>query len=331
MAVEGPIEELSLADLLQLLSLTRKMGLLRVVGKGGEEVGRIYLKDGDVAFASLIDKEKSPQEGAVSESERVSRPKVEDAVHHLCGLARGHFRFEEGPLPAELRPVFSLKTQELIMEWTRKADEWSRIEERIPSPEVILEVAPEGPKDLDLKPEEWRLLYLADGNRTVREIIEQMGDESEATRAIYRLVSSGVLNVLEEADEVQDHLSRGKEFLRKGFYGKATEEFELALDKDPNNPEILLSSGEALYQKGSYREALSTYGKLQALESDNPDAYYHSGFCLVRLGDLKQAISVWETFLSLSSADDYKREVNNLLKLARMLEDLLQKRAGPAS
>ena len=50
MAVEGSIKELSLVDLLQLLSLNKKTGILTVSDERGWEVGGIHLKDGKVAL-----------------------------------------------------------------------------------------------------------------------------------------------------------------------------------------------------------------------------------------------------------------------------------------
>ena len=49
--MSGSIEEIPLPDLLQLLSTSRKSGVLAVRSDGG--VGKIYLRKGQIYFATI--------------------------------------------------------------------------------------------------------------------------------------------------------------------------------------------------------------------------------------------------------------------------------------
>ncbi len=367
MAIEGPIEELGLADLLQLLSLTGKTGTLTISGRGGEEIGKVFLKDGSVASASRegaeeigemllragrISRErlrmardastgfKSVEEVLVdldfvtsSELEKLAQSQVEETVYELFEMKRGYFRFEEGDLPSGIHPLFSLKVESLLMEGSRRIDEWSRISQTIPSLDRVLELAvsPGEPNRLSLKPKDWAILSLIDGKRTVREIVREIGGEFETGKHLYDLVSAGVLKVVEPAGEkVEDHASKGERLLREGLYGEAAAELELALEQSPQDSKVLYSLGEALYRSGSYGDALSSYRRLSDMEPERVEIHYHLGFCLARLGDLSSAISEWETFLSLSSSEDSKTGIRNMVKLARELDRALgKKREAP--
>lgn len=363
MAIEGPIEELSLADLLQLLSLTAKTGTLTVTGRGGEEIAKVFLKDGSVAYAHQVGAEEIGQrllkagrisrerlrmaENAAkgsktieevlvelnfitgSELERFARMQVEETVYDLFELGKGYFRFEEGGLPSDLRPLFSLKVESLLMEGSRRMDEWSRISQSIPSLDLVLELthSPGKAGSLNLRPKDWTILSLVDGKRTVREVLKDVGGEFETAKQLYELVNTGVLRVAETAKkEVKDHLASGERFLKEGLYGKAAEELELALEENPEDPRILYSLGEALYKNGSYGEALSFYSLLRKVQPDRADVHYHIGFCLARIGDLKSAIREWETFLSLAPSGNLRADLQNMVRAAREFDTALEVR-----
>ncbi|MDH5643051.1 MAG: DUF4388 domain-containing protein, partial [Gemmatimonadota bacterium] len=53
MAIEGPLKELGIHDVFQLLDLSRKTGVLRVVSDLRNNEGRVWFDDGAVLFAEL--------------------------------------------------------------------------------------------------------------------------------------------------------------------------------------------------------------------------------------------------------------------------------------
>src|SRR6201988_2288650 len=53
MAIEGPLRELGIHDVFQLLDLSRKTGLLRVTSELRHNAGTIYFEDGKIIFAEI--------------------------------------------------------------------------------------------------------------------------------------------------------------------------------------------------------------------------------------------------------------------------------------
>ncbi len=53
MAIEGPLRELGIHDVFQLLDLSRKTGLLRVTSELRHKAGTIYFEDGKILFAEI--------------------------------------------------------------------------------------------------------------------------------------------------------------------------------------------------------------------------------------------------------------------------------------
>jgi hypothetical protein len=53
MAIEGPLRELGIHDVFQLLDLSRKTGVLRVASELRNNAGTIYFEDGAIVYADI--------------------------------------------------------------------------------------------------------------------------------------------------------------------------------------------------------------------------------------------------------------------------------------
>jgi hypothetical protein len=94
------------------------------------------------------------------------------------------------------------------MEASRRLDELEVITRKIPSGRTVLKMAdkpPEGAVEINITPEEWRILVLVDGTRTVAQIGDLVGlDEFDAMRTLYGLVSAGLIEVDMTAEPDED-------------------------------------------------------------------------------------------------------------------------------
>jgi hypothetical protein len=179
MAIEGPLRELGIHDVFQLLDLSAKTGVLRVSSDLRDDEGVLYFHRGRVVQATIRSKSmpvemalrqagrisdddlalarSQPEDGrpdvaaalvrtgAISqrELERHYRLQLESAVFELMSWSEGFFSFEELPddqMPHDSR--ISVSTESLLMEGARRIDEWSRIADVIPDLNVLLELAP---------------------------------------------------------------------------------------------------------------------------------------------------------------------------------------------
>ena len=155
------------ADLLQWASNGRQTGTIRVanadvtkmiyISKGTivsctstdprEILGHFLVSHGAIDESELqgaiIDQDQQSgmlgqllvQRGAIAEEqlEKMLRLKAEESIFDLFTWVDGRFRFLEGDLPGyELVPI-SLDVQGLVLEGTRRLDEWERIREIISS------------------------------------------------------------------------------------------------------------------------------------------------------------------------------------------------------
>jgi hypothetical protein len=181
MAIEGPLRELGIHDVFQLLDLSRKTGMLRVTSELRDDEGIVIFEAGRVVQASVRSNPMSLEEmllrsgrvtetdleraramrsgsvrgrglgeylvqcGALSrkELERQMRLQIESVVFELMSWREGFFSFEE--LAAEdlpATPDIHVSTESLLMEGARRIDEWSRIADKIPSLTVVPTLAP---------------------------------------------------------------------------------------------------------------------------------------------------------------------------------------------
>ena len=170
MAIEGPLKELGIHDVFQLLDLSRKTGVLRIASRLRQNQGTVYFENGAVIYAEIQSNphrlgELLVRAGTITPADlsracdvqrqgdgrrmgeilvdigAVSAPvlehhvwaQVEEVVFELMSWQEGYFSFQEG-LPPDVPAggVVRIPTEALLMEAARRIDEWSRIEARIP-------------------------------------------------------------------------------------------------------------------------------------------------------------------------------------------------------
>ncbi len=214
MAIEGPLRELGIHDVFQLLDLSRKTGVLAVTSELRDNEGTVHFQNGkvvaaaiksnphrigdllmragrvtaaQVAEASAAQTERGDTRrlgeilldmGAITqkELERQIRIQIEAVVFELLSWREGFFRFEEGPMQA--KPMVQIGTEALLMEGARRIDEWSRISDRVPSllaiPRLTSMQDDSHAPMLDLLPSEWEVLTMIDGVIDLRAIASRL-------------------------------------------------------------------------------------------------------------------------------------------------------------
>ncbi len=235
MAIEGPLQDIGIHDVFQLLDLARKSGRLRVhsAARGGE--GYVYFKAGAVVHATMRDNphtlgvlllkaEKVTElqlrearaaqrrgdkrllgeilvaQGAVTrrDVERYMRLQIESVVFELFSWKEGGFSFSDGASgDFDGDATIRVSTESLLMEGARRIDEWSRMADKVPDAFVIPRLASPGEEphaSIDLRPGEWEVLTMIDGERNLREIASSLGiSEFEVARTVYGMTCTGLI------------------------------------------------------------------------------------------------------------------------------------------
>ena len=180
MAIEGPLKELGIHDVFQLLDLSRNTGVLVVKSDLRSNMGRVWFDHGAVVYAELqsnphplgemlvragkiteadLNRARDMQQqgdsrrlgeimvhiGAITEREinRQVRSQSEEVIFEMLSWQEGHFSFKEGddtPVPGD--HTTRIPTESLLMEGARRIDEWSRMKRTIPHVGVVPAFAP---------------------------------------------------------------------------------------------------------------------------------------------------------------------------------------------
>jgi pSer/pThr/pTyr-binding forkhead associated (FHA) protein len=155
-SMSGSIEEIPLPDLLQLLSTSRKSGVLVVRSDLG--VGKIYLRKGQIYFASIDDSfNTGPRK----------------AMYRMLAWQQGFFELDPPDDRAVLEELQD-STEGLLMEGMRQLDEYNMHAQKLPPLSSALAVPhPLEPKLRDLAPEELDVFQVALGAETVRALFDE--------------------------------------------------------------------------------------------------------------------------------------------------------------
>jgi tetratricopeptide (TPR) repeat protein len=285
MAIEGSLADVSLADICQLLAMGRKTGCLTVTDHSN--FGYIYFEDGRVSYASVLNRPdrlgellvqnkvitRDALSGAMEaqahepgkrvgqllverksltmdELNRFVTIQIEEAVYHLFAWNQGSFHFNPDQRPDEKNQLqVSINAESLLLEGARRVDEWSQIEKKIPSMDIIFSIErdPKDEEGIEITKDQRKVLPLVDGERSVDDIVRESGlVEFDVAKALYGLLQAGFLQRsgrrqapedMEDA-RAQQHVSLGMAFLRAGMLEDAERELRRALDLDPADPTL---------------------------------------------------------------------------------------------
>ncbi len=233
MALEGTFKDFHVADIVQLVGLQRKTGILTLEGEEdtlsltfqegavvwaqstripwekritGPLLARGLLKPAQLQEAVTLQKEtgrKLPtilaERGFLQKKEwdGILAQEVEDAIYRPFRWPSGRYRFVSQPTvdPPEGR-IGPHSAESVLMEGIRRVDEWPMIRERVPSTAMVFKVGSRAMKLIpkNIEPGEVKMLDLVDGKRTVQELVDASGlGEFEAMRSLAALVGAGAI------------------------------------------------------------------------------------------------------------------------------------------
>jgi hypothetical protein len=342
MALEGPLKELHIQDVFQLLDLGRKSGVLRVTSELRQTAATISFDRGGVVAAALgsepdpigsrlvrvgritgeqLMQARSLQEGgdrrrlgdilvdlgAISrrELDRQLKAQVEEAVFDLLGWTEGYFRFEEGaPNHAAVESPVRFPTEALLMEAARRLDEWSRIGSTVTHMGVVPRLPP--PDQNGAEP-----LDLAPFEWEVLAAVDGQRD----------------LHAL------ADVLGRSEFEVARTVYG-LTAAGVVVLD-DPRRPgagaapgrdlaALLVPAREAMAQR-QYEVAAGALEEVLQEDPLMPEALRLLGVCQAALGRFEEALRSWITWAGLvPHSPGESAEESSVERMRRAVETLLR-------
>jgi len=339
MAIKGSLREASMPDVLQLLAMGGKTGCLSITNR--REFGYVFFQDGRICFASLVNRgdrigelfvkhglitpaqlataldeqsrhptqrvgELLIEAGAITREhlEHYIRVQIEEAVYHLFTWTDGSFFFDPDQRPADGEMLVSIHPENVLLEGARRVDEWSLIEKKIPSLDLIfaLDRSRTAPDGLVLGDEQRRLLPLLDGGHSVEEIRDTLGlGEFEVGKALFGLIQAGlVVEVGRRApstgeptppSRIDEHCNLGIAFFRTGMHEEALREFRRVLELDADHVRARMMTAAAAIRSGDVREAMVQLRGVLERNGPSPAALATLGLALETAGRTENALA----------------------------------------
>jgi len=303
MGVSGNLKTMLPGDLLQWLSLGQKTGTLVVTN--GEVEKKVFFRGGRVISSASNDPreylgqflmshgyitepelkkamEVQQQSGillgkilvmieAISEEDllRLMRLKAEEEIYDIFLWREGAFHFLDDELPKMEMVPLRVDVTGIIMEGTRRVDEWMRIRELIPN-EMLVPRIEQAIDDQVLDDEELgdvgrTIVQAIDGRRTIADIVVQSRSSAFVVAStLYHLAARGYVAltdqtkeeppvaevapgvtpplgipaVMTEDEEIMSLLTRAQQALRARDFEKAQRMLRAAQGLDPNHPKV---------------------------------------------------------------------------------------------
>lgn len=181
MALQGSLSELSLPDVIQLVSVSGKTGVFEV--ERNQEVGRIFLRDGQIVDAA------------------VGSLRGDNAVYEMAIWSDGDFTFKPGVEPDAV--TIHLSNANLMIEAARRLDEWRVLSRKIPSLDLIPTfTSRDQSHQVTLSPHEWILVTRIDGDRTIDGIAEVLHWSAfDVSKLLFGMITSGLVELRSPTDE----------------------------------------------------------------------------------------------------------------------------------
>lgn len=133
----------------------------------------------------------------LEEIHKCVRLQIEEITYSLFSWNEGDFRFEQDMAPPPESVTIPLSIENIIMEGSRRIDEWNRIRDKIPSLDVIVRFSDhphEKAQGVNLTPDEWRVFARINGMHSIKQIAQQTGlGEFDVARIIYGFLSAGLV------------------------------------------------------------------------------------------------------------------------------------------
>lgn len=255
MALEGTLKDFSLPDILQLIALQRKTGVL-IIRSNGDAV-TMHFDDGRLVYVRSSMTAPDTLLGYIMvRTGRITQEQLDDALRVQAQtpkplgsimLERGTcsvkelsavlsiqqrriffnlFRLENGEFIFDLRDsieyerevITPLNVDMLLMEAAQMLDEWLEIEKVIHSGDIIFRRLPARHSGM-LEESESAVLDVIDGTRSVKEVFSQtMLSEFDCYKALYNLASRGVIEEVDQAPvgfEILNHQPSVNDFIEK--------------------------------------------------------------------------------------------------------------------
>lgn len=339
MAIKGSLKEASLADVFQLLAMGGKTGCLSVTDRAN--FGYIYFDHGRITYASMLNRrdrlgdllvkegllQKEQLEEAISAQsedrtkrlgeilvsrgwlepevlDRYIRMQIEEAIFSLFTWTQGAFFFEPGQRPEGEVHLVSINPESLLLEGARRVDEWSLIQKKISSLDLVFTMDRDylEASGVELTREQESVLPWLDGKHSIQDIIEETAlGQFDVGKAVYGLVTAGFARragrkqaetrALERRARVDEHQNLGVAFYRTGMYEESSREFRRVAELQPKALDAPFFLALVALRQGDAGAAARLFTDILDRGGRRTSVFNNLAVALQRLGKPREALS----------------------------------------
>jgi len=231
-SLQGSLESFKLPDVLTFLNATRKSGTL-VAESDGHEC-QVFFDNGALVFArsnqesfrlgAILLRKKKISRAQADEIERLMaadgarfgqiaiqqgiltedqlrdflKIQVSEILYDSFVRKGGTFRFADAMELPSYAVTIAVDLQNLIMEGARRIEEWEECVRLLPDESVIFRVvANPDTEKITLSLDEWKILFLVNGSRTLAELVHDADDDPlRVYRVVYGLFANKLIEPL---------------------------------------------------------------------------------------------------------------------------------------
>ncbi len=332
MAIKGSLKAASLPDVIQMLSVGRKSGVLSVTN--GEIFIFIYFEKGKITGLDSVNRQYRIGElliknGKITEEQLESAllvqkenkdkllgeillemkfidedilknaitEQVKEGLYSAFSWEDGYFSFEPGESKVKKVGKISIDAQDLLLEAARIVDELSIIE--LPGYSDILLKTKTDTDGLNEKEKE--IINLIDGKKTMENILDETRiDEFEAMKIIGKLLQKGYIKGLKQTSipiekamaKISEHENLGIAFLYMEMFTEAEREFRRILEIDPLNVKAKFFISIIKFFKNDIDSAISLTKEIINMNNFYPSVYANLSVFYEKKGELDEALNI---------------------------------------
>jgi len=282
MSLQGDFATMPLPDLLQWLAISQKTGILLLqrreiikeiyfrIGKivasasndpreyfgqfllshgkiGEDDLMRAFQKQGEtgIKLGRILVMEGTLQEDEV---QRFLRIKAEETIYDLFLWEEGTFKFFNDAPAQETHVAIEMDVTSIMMEGTRRSDEWARIRNVFPSSETVIKVVPDSlTRSILSDPLYNRMIQLLEIPRRISDLCLMFhASDFAVSKTLYDMYRMGIMEVLDVPPP-----PKPSEFLLE------------------EQARALANNGLKLFNAGDYEEAIETFKQVLILQPDH--------------------------------------------------------------
>ena len=293
MAIKGNFETFFLGRILRGFADDSMTGILQV--NNDAESIKIILKDGDIIYTmghtkqvllgellkgkgiitdeqltECLEESKAQkkvlgtilvEKGYIPEDvlKKIIKVQTEEVIFNLFLWETGEFEFKEANISTDGLIVTQLNIMKLILKATRRIEKMSIIEKQISHDKMVFQIGDHfaSSPELDLSDDEKLILGLLNGQRNVKKVIADSGnDKLLVYKILYTLISSGIAEVAQGISSDIEAIDSSDDQSEDQYQGDALKKKILRNMKDlPPMPKIVHKARQIMANsKSSFKE-----------------------------------------------------------------------------